>query len=448
MSGIKTGRLLGLLSLFIVGCAGTGSEPALVIWVTGGLQSEWLPYGDYGQVSTGGLSRISRALELYRQPGDLLVDLGRFRYLRAVTGQTREWRIRADGFMKSLARMNYSGLNASLADLPPWPPELADLAEQFGLPLVSCGVGQDSLLFLPFVEKVYGAGKIRIYGLTGGSGEFSGWIRTTCPASQRDTSDSAFNILVADAPEEKIKSACDSLGAVDLILWLNAGKPVAEQMGGVPVLGMGDQGNCLGRIEIRRAGERSLKLEDCDLSGWLDQKPYRHQPARESLLDEWLFWRTKPMLRAYLWEAPESLSPQKDAETQRKLTDQEVQHLYDLEDIHRQTPNGFAGLKRCLDCHSVSHSRNLTQEHLVSRQEVRDYPVYERCLPCHATGFDDPGGFLLPWERPDLLTVTCEACHEDSYQHASKGEAPCPPIPGESSCQPCHEQKSLPPHHP
>ena len=69
-----------MLSLLFIGCENTRQDHRLVIWITAGLEGEWLPRGKIDAPKAGGLLHISRALERYRRPGDLLVDLGRFHY--------------------------------------------------------------------------------------------------------------------------------------------------------------------------------------------------------------------------------------------------------------------------------------------------------------------------------------------------------------------------------
>ncbi len=439
--------ILALISLLaILSCQKQTSPPPLVIWVTGNLRSAWLPHAPYGEPPAGGLSRLARALELYRRPDDLLVDLGRFRYPPGISGDNRRWRVRSNGFLKALARMNYTALNVSLADVPPWPPELATRARAAGLPLLSSNLGQDSLLFPQVIQSTHGNTRVAVLGLTGGQSAFTSWLRAQ-PAISQEAAASDFTILVTDAPFRELQAFCDSLPGLNLVLWLNEGKPVARRVGETLLLGLGDQGNCLGRIEIAQSGA-AIALADCDLRGWLDGKPYRHHPAREALLSRLRFGNKRAPLSAFLWQVPETLTPQKAAETQNRQTASELASYEDREDIHSRTSTDYAGPQRCLECHLLSHPRNLAALHLSPIREVQNYPVYERCLACHATGFEDPAGFLLPAERPDLLIVTCEACHGGSYAHALRGQPPFPPLPADSACGGCHNPPALPADHP
>lgn len=438
-----------ILSLIFIGCEDTRPDHRLVIWITAGLEGEWLPRMKIDAPKAGGLLRISRALERYRRPGDLLVDLGRFHYPEGVQGEQRAWRVRGNGFLKNLARLDYTALNVSFLDLGPWPPELAARSREYSLPLISANIGRDTLLFPSFVEVSSAAGTaVEIYGFSGGESEFIDWSSPES-ASTLFPDDDEFRILLTDTSRDAIQTLLQSGARLSLVLWLNEGEPLVEEIESVPVFGIGSEGRCIGRLEIHNIKEQRISLPDCDLSGWLDGKTFRHHPVRERLISSWAFWKKPPPMRAYLWAVPTLMSPQKAAQTQLIQTSQEIRRLADLEEIHRETGTGYAGPERCLDCHSRDHSDDLAMVHQPTNIElVKSYPVYERCMPCHATGFDDPEGFLLPWERPDLAWVTCEACHGPAYDHALEGESPYPIIPQENLCLNCHRPEDRPSNHP
>ena len=41
----------------------------------------------------------------------------------------------------------------------------------------------------------------------------------------------------------------------------------------------------------------------------------------------------------------------------------------------------------------------------------RDYSKDSKCLPCHTTGYGQPGGFVSIEKTPLLVGVQCESCH-------------------------------------
>ena len=42
---------------------------------------------------------------------------------------------------------------------------------------------------------------------------------------------------------------------------------------------------------------------------------------------------------------------------------------------------------------------------------ARDYSKDSKCLPCHTTGYAQPGGFVSVEKTPLLVGVQCESCH-------------------------------------
>jgi hypothetical protein len=438
-----------VLGYILFGCSQPSQERALVIWVTAGLEGEWGARGDFGEPKAGGMLHISRALERYRQPGDLLVDLGRFRHPEGIQGSQRGWRIRGKGFLNTLARLEYTAFNVSFLDLGPWPPDLAAVSRDLNLPLISSNIGSDTLLFKPFtISSSAGRAAVKIFGLGGGRNEFLTWAASET-VDLAPVSPGEFTILLTDASYDNIETFLSTGLSIDLVLWLNDGDPTVEEIGLVPVLGIGSRGTCIGRIEIRNPGNEPIRLADSDLSSWLDGKPYRHHPVPERLFSGLTFWRKFKILRASLWAVPSSMTAQKDAHTQMLQTSDEIRRLTDLEALHRETKTGYAGPGRCSPCHARDHSRDLVSAHQLSDNlSIKSYPVYEYCLPCHATGFDDPEGFLLPWERPDLLSVSCEACHGPAYDHVLEGRPPYPSLPGDDLCLNCHRPEDRPSNHP
>ncbi len=427
---------IGLLVVLFAGCGESGNQ-STVIWVTGALRGDWQPHGEYGEPPFGGLSRIARALEIHRKDPDILVDLGRFRYPEGISGNTRRWRIRGNNFLKAMVRMKYTAVNVSSRDGEPFMDDLISRARDYDFPLISANLAGQNLALPPEITVPHPAGDLRFQGLTEFLPETDAADSLT--ARIADSSDvSIFTILLTDASEAAIQTYLRHHPEVNLVLWLNEGAPKVRWLEHRLALGMGDEGQCLGRIEINDRQGR-FTLASCDFSGWLDGKPWRHHPAREKLLNRLHFRRSKPALTAALWAVPETLSPQKETENQHRQMQEELARSGELEDLHRRTPTDFAGAARCLDCHLLDHPYDLARGHLTRMEAVRQYPVYERCLPCHATGFDDPAGFLQPWERPDLLTVTCEACHGGAYAHALEGKPPLPARrPAAEICRKCH----------
>ena len=87
----------------------------------------------------------------------------------------------------------------------------------------------------------------------------------------------------------------------------------------------------------------------------------------------------------------------------------------------------YLGAKKCKACHMkqfkswektnmATSFENLKQGVKVAEKkaaglEDKDYTHDKECLPCHTTGYGQPGGFVSIEETPKLANVQCEACH-------------------------------------
>lgn len=48
----------------------------------------------------------------------------------------------------------------------------------------------------------------------------------------------------------------------------------------------------------------------------------------------------------------------------------------------------------------------------------KDYSKDATCLPCHTTGYGKAGGYTSKKDTPDLIGVSCEACHGAGSEYA------------------------------
>ncbi|MDH5510881.1 MAG: multiheme c-type cytochrome [Nitrospinota bacterium] len=85
----------------------------------------------------------------------------------------------------------------------------------------------------------------------------------------------------------------------------------------------------------------------------------------------------------------------------------------------------------------------------------KDYDQDEKCLACHTTGFNQPGGYSLKNSKDDLKGAGCEMCHgagskyrvlhKDKDETFTKAEAAAlgeiyPP--NEEMCRKCHDNEN------
>jgi hypothetical protein len=279
----------------------------LVIWVTGGLQGQWEPIKDENDREHGGMLRIARALELYREKGDLLIDVGDFRYPEDADPASDTVQILSDGYLKALARLDYSAISVTERDIEPDPKTLAQTGEQYGLPLIYRDNSEDHSFVPMRAVQVSKDCLVQIH-----SSEKS-------LNSEKSRKEDTFRILLITSTE--VDNMIERLNEFDLILWKNEGHPVVQIHQGGILLGVGDEG-FLGRIEF---GGDGFSAGEIDLSSWLDGNWTLHHPARERIRVGWQFWKKKPGLSAYLWAVPEALSPHLKTRTQMEQTMRELE---------------------------------------------------------------------------------------------------------------------------
>jgi len=94
-----------------------------------------------------------------------------------------------------------------------------------------------------------------------------------------------------------------------------------------------------------------------------------------------------------------------------------------------RTPSAFAekeeeqavyvGWNKCEPCHAAlveayggfKRSRNFR----ILEMRAREHD--QQCLPCHTTGYGEPGGFVSVEKTPHLRNVQCETCHGPASLH-------------------------------
>ncbi len=98
---------------------------------------------------------------------------------------------------------------------------------------------------------------------------------------------------------------------------------------------------------------------------------------------------------------------------------------------------GYIGTKKCKKCHLKQFKSwketNMAKAFDLLKPGVRpdnkkaagldpqkDYTTDAECLPCHTTGYGQPGGFVSVEETPQLIGVSCEMCHGAGSEYIKK----------------------------
>lgn len=88
----------------------------------------------------------------------------------------------------------------------------------------------------------------------------------------------------------------------------------------------------------------------------------------------------------------------------------------------------YAGVKSCKKCHRKEY-KSWKQTAMAEAFDIlksgqraemkkkagldpnKDYTTDSTCLPCHTTGYGQPGGFVSLAKTPTMAGVSCESCH-------------------------------------
>ncbi|MEO0324866.1 MAG: multiheme c-type cytochrome [Myxococcota bacterium] len=106
---------------------------------------------------------------------------------------------------------------------------------------------------------------------------------------------------------------------------------------------------------------------------------------------------------------------------------------------------GYVGSATCRSCHGAAYEwwRGTPHGRAYATLEDLDKEFHLDCVGCHVTGYEEPGGATVTWNRDGALTdVGCESCHGPGSLHVAEPAAHVPPVaPPESLCVGCHNEE-------
>ena len=78
---------------------------------------------------------------------------------------------------------------------------------------------------------------------------------------------------------------------------------------------------------------------------------------------------------------------------------------------------------KCKVCHIKIYNAQSKTAHAMGYENLIDAgeEANAECLPCHVTGYGQPGGFTDAKASEDLAGTTCQACHGPGSKHIEKG---------------------------
>ncbi len=100
------------------------------------------------------------------------------------------------------------------------------------------------------------------------------------------------------------------------------------------------------------------------------------------------------------------------------------------------------GYKECATCHEEIVNSWLKTRHAKAFESLKktSQEGLPGCVPCHVTGYDEPGGYVDFEITPELIGVQCEECHGPGKAHTTNpGEkSGITTKTGDKKCKKCH----------
>jgi hypothetical protein len=103
-------------------------------------------------------------------------------------------------------------------------------------------------------------------------------------------------------------------------------------------------------------------------------------------------------------------------------------------------------LSACEPCHGDKVAKWKTTDHAIAYQTlVKKSKQFEpKCLACHTTRFEQPEGFSMKQQQPELVNIQCESCHGFAKEHLSDMKPIPTRKPAISVCLKCHTPDRCP----
>jgi hypothetical protein len=103
--------------------------------------------------------------------------------------------------------------------------------------------------------------------------------------------------------------------------------------------------------------------------------------------------------------------------------------------------DAYVGWKTCASCHEDLAAKWQTSRHARAFDSLKktNQQNLPKCVACHVTGYERPGGYIDDELTPELTAVQCEACHGEGGKHAAgAGKTAIRTAPPVETCRKCH----------
>ncbi len=297
---------------------------------------------------------------------------------------------------------------------------LKELENKYSFPFVSANLVDENgkLIFKPYVIKKVNGKNVGIFGIMGDTSEMVSKVGQITNET----------VTIEDPIKAAEKIVNELAGKVDYLIALthqgtNRDWVVARRVKGIDlVVGGHDKQKTKDAYEaektlIVQAGEKNQYqgMLEVSLNG---NKSFNNAlvPYGEEIVDD-------PKVKAMISEYNE------------KIAD-----IYGGAGETRPSADVVLRASACEPCHANQVKIWRTSGHakayntLVNKSKQYD----PKCLACHTTRFEQPEGFTMKAQEPELMNVQCESCHGFAKGHLSEGKSIPTPKPGIDICLKCH----------
>jgi hypothetical protein len=434
-------HLLGLLLLIITGtffypgAAHAAPAPGFTIIYSNDVLGE-LELCGCDEEQLGGLPRRAAVINALQKEGRplLVLDAGNlfFKERSSSTIEKNEFSLKSEYILEAYKKTGCDSFNVGETDLFMGLEHLKILQKKAGFPFVSSNLysrKSGKPLFQPFVIKAAAGIKIGILGLFSeqGSVEPSIEIKNPVEAAKKSVASikntCSFIIVLSNLGLEGDKKLAKNIPDIDLIIGGRAAQRMPEPVkeGKTIIVQAYRRGQYLGRLDVT-AQSASVKPQFAMKNTLI--------PLGEKIADDKAIAQLTKEYRARV------IAMNRQEFFKEKLNDKKV--LAAGEAL-------YTGAEKCASCHKPQYDNWLNTPHANAYETLmkncNNFDI--ECLPCHTTGFKEPGGFAVSQSNESVfINVQCEACHGPGKKHKALGDIIRDA--GEGVCKQCHDEKNSP----
>ncbi len=337
-------------------------------------------------------------------------------------------RLKADLIARIYKYIGVDAVNVGELDLVLGVDYLKELEKNHGLPLVSANLvnENDEPIFKRYVVKTVNGKKIGILGLMGDTSEMASKVGQFTNET----------VSVADPLQAAAAIVKELSGKVDYLIALthqgtNRDWVLARRVPGIDLVVNGHDKQ---KTKDPYEAEKTLMVqagEKNQYQGILEVSLDGTRTAANTLVPYGDKIADDPKVKAMI------------SEYNDKIAD-----LYGGGEEGKKTEAADVTLRAsaCEPCHASQVKNWKTSDHakaystLVSKSKQFD----PKCLACHTTRFEQPEGFSMKDQQPELRNIQCESCHGWGKEHMSEGKPIPLAKPGIELCRKCHTPDRCP----